>query len=116
MNEIKGTKSWWNGDPRVENWMVPVSVILDKEVDSKASRKLIYNIVYEQMRKAIDYYDGFTESLKLTESHEETEFYLNRFLSEDEKFRLITKGLKIGYHTSIKDLGAGTIVSFLKEV
>lgn len=116
MNTTKGTKSWWSGDPRIENWMTPISIILNKEVSSKESRKLIYNAVYETMYKAIDRYDGFTESFKLTESHEATEFYLDRLLSEDEKFRLITKGLKIGYQPSIKDLGAGTIISFLKEV
>jgi hypothetical protein len=116
MSTVEGTKSWWSGDKRVEGWMAQVHIILDKEVESKESKKRIYNVIYETMHKAIHTCDGFTKNFKTTECHEATEFYLDRFLSEDEKFRLLIKGQRIGYHTNIKDLGAGTIISFLREV
>ena len=50
---MKGFKSWWAGDPRVEPYMIKVGQALDRSGLTGDARTDVYNRAYEAVYQAI---------------------------------------------------------------
>ncbi len=55
--DVKPTKSWWSGDPRVEKYMPKVRITINKYVQDRAAQTDIYNRAYEAVYDAIKDFD-----------------------------------------------------------
>ena len=65
----KGMKMWWNGDSRVEPYMIEIKKELDKQGIKGQANTQIYNRAYEAVYKAItDFDDVKTKIDKALES------------------------------------------------